>query len=193
MKRTNAIRYILIILIALVVGILTARAVTVSAEEEIRKADEIIEATPEYTTEEEPETVSLSYTEWQEQQTQPDVYEMDVWTLGEYLYGISANDTSRALKIITYEGYADSPLSYYVACCCWVRATEGYWGYSNLYSAFGEADTSYDEWMDCIEVAGWAYDYLKWCYLEPSYVRYCNGMVVPEAWVYEENGIYCWN
>lgn len=190
MKRA---RYILIILIALVVGILTARAVTVSAEEEIRKADEIIEATPEYTTEAEPETVSLSYAEWQEQQTLPDVYQMDVWTLGEHLYGISELDTTRTLKLISYEGYGYSPLSYYVACCCWVRATEGYWGYGNLYSAFGEADTSYDEWMDCIEVADWAYDYLRWCYLEPSYVRYCNGMYVPESWVYEEDGIYVWN
>lgn len=189
MKRA---RYILIILIALTVGILTARAVTVSAEEEIRKADEIIETATTYT-EAEPETVSLSYAEWQEQQTLPDVYQMDVWTLGSYLYGISELDTTRTLKLISYEGYGYSPLSYYVACCCWVRATEGYWGYGNLYSAFGEADTSYDEWMDCIEVQDWAYDYLKWCYLEPSYVRYCNGMAVPESWVYEENGIYCWN
>ena len=64
MKRT---RYILIILITLVVGILTARAVTVSAEEEIRKADEIIETATTYT-EAEPETVSLSYSEWQKTQ-----------------------------------------------------------------------------------------------------------------------------
>ena len=127
----------------------------------------------------------------------PDIYTMDVWDLGLYLYDISYLDTSRALKLITYEGYGYSPLSYYVACCCWTRATENYWGYDNLFSAFGEADTSYDTWMDGLEIADWAYDALCECYLDPMYVRYCNGVIEPEDYIYcEFDGaywIYVWN
>ena len=184
---------ITIIVAALLIGVVITLTVTASAEadEVIAEADAYIETVEPY--EAEPETVSLSYAEWQEQKQ---VEEMDVWELGEYLWGICPNDTSRALKLITIEGYVDSPLSYYVACCCWVRATEGYWGYPNLYRAFGEADPNYDEWMDCIEVADWAYDYLRWCYLSPTYCRYCNGMVVPENWIYAEDTdcgtIFCW-
>ena len=129
--------------------------------------------------------------------TEPDIYQMDVWDLGLYLYDISYLDTSRALKLITYEGYGYSPLSYYVACCCWTRATENYWGYDNLFSAFGEADTSYDTWMDSLEIADWAYDALWECYLDPMYVRYCNGVIEPEDYIYcEFDGafwIYVWN
>ena len=159
----------------------------------------------------EPETVSLSYEEYLEQKTQlseenatfieenttsateVDLYSMDVWTLGAYLYGIPEYDTTRALVLITYEGYHDSPLSYYVACCCWVRATEGYWGYGNLYSAFGEADTSYNEWMDDLGYSEWAVEHLRQCYLNPTYVKYCNGMTEPWDYIYYENGIYVWN
>ena len=118
---------------------------------------------------------------------------MDVWDLGLYLYGISYEDTNRTLRLITYEGYGYSPLSYYVACCCWVRATEGYWGYSNLYQAFGEADTSYDEWMDGLGIADFAYVALEQCYEDPEYVRYCNGMTVPYDYIYYESEIYVWN
>lgn len=118
---------------------------------------------------------------------------MDVWDLGLYLYGISYTDTNRTLRLITYEGYGYSPLSYYVACCCWVRATEGYWGYGNLYSAFGEADTSYDTWMDGLGIADFAYVALEQCYRDPEYIRYCNGMTVPWDWIYYEDGIYVWN
>ena len=125
--------------------------------------------------------------------SKPDIYNMDVWDLGLYLYGISYQDTSRALRIISYEGYGYSPLSYYVACCCWVRATENYWGYDNLYSAFGEADTSYDLWMDDLGIADYAYDYLWECYMEPTYVCYCNGMATPSDYIYYEDGIYVWN
>lgn len=57
-----------------------------------------------------------------------DAEELDLWELGLQKWGISYTDTSRTLRLITYEGYGDSWLSYYVACCCWVRATEGYWG-----------------------------------------------------------------
>ena len=129
--------------------------------------------------------------------TEPDIYQMDVWELGEYLYGISYQDTNRTLRLITYEGYGGSLLSYYVACCCWVRATEGYWGYGNLYQAFGEADTSYDLWMDELGIADWAYPALWECYIDPTYVRYCNGMAEPSEYIYAENigytTIYVWN
>ena len=196
-KTLKTLRFVIICLIAVVAGILVTKAVTVSADAEIEQIDAFIEANSvDYEFNAEPETVSLSYAEWKEQQTQPtepNVYEMDVWTLGNYLWDISELDTTRALKIITYEGYEYSPLSYYVACCCWVRATEGYWGYGDLFSAFGEADTSYGEWMDCIDYEDWAVEYLRLCYEAPTYCRYCNGMTVPEAWIYEENGIYCWN
>ena len=191
MKRT--LRMITICLVSVLIGLVITKAVTASAEadEIIQQADAFIETYEEAETCE-PETVSLSYSEWQAQQSEPDYSQMDVWTLGSYLYGISELDTTRTLKLISYEGYGYSPLSYYVACCCWVRATEGYWGYSDLFSAFGEADTNYGEWMDCIEIADYAYEYLRLCYLEPSYVKYCNGMCIPEAWVYEEDGIYVW-
>ena len=119
--------------------------------------------------------------------------EMDIWDMGLEWYGISYEDTNRTLRLITYEAYGYSPLSYYVACCCWVRATEGYWGYENLYQAFGEADTSYDEWMDDLEIAEYAYTALEQCYRDPTYCKYCNGMMVPNEYIYEEGDIYCWN
>lgn len=117
----------------------------------------------------------------------------DIYELGYSLYGISYLDTERSLKLITYEAYGWSPLSYYVACCCWTRATEDYWGYGNLYSAFGEADTSYDLWMDELGIADFAYDALYQCYMNPSYIRYCNGMAIPTEYIYYEDGIYVWN
>ena len=116
-----------------------------------------------------------------------------VYELGLNNYGISYLDTERSLKLITYEGYGYSPLSYYVACCCWTRATEGYWGYGNLYSAFGEIDTHYGEWMDSLGIADYAYDTLYQCYANPMYVKYCNGMAAPSNYIYYENGIYVWN
>lgn len=118
---------------------------------------------------------------------------LDVWDMGLEWYGISYLDTTRTLKLITYEGYGYSPLSYYVACCCWSRATENYWGYSNLYQAFGEADTSYDLWMDDLDIADWAYDALDECYRNPTYCMYCNGMAEPWDYIYYESGIYVWN
>ena len=118
---------------------------------------------------------------------------VDVWDLGLSKWGISYEDTNRTLRLITYEGYGNSMLSYYVACCCWVRATEGYWGYGNLYSAFGEIDTQYGLWMDSLEIADWAYYYLEMCYREPTYCKYVNGLVVPSEYIYYEDGIYCWN
>lgn len=192
----KTLRYILIFALAIVIGILIARASIIEADAEIEQIDSFIEKNSvQNTFEAEPETVSLSYSDWQEQQTaetEPNVYEMDVWTLGNYLYGISELDTTRALKIITYENYGYSPLSYYVACCCWVRATEDLWGYSDLYRAFGEADTSYTEWLDSVEIADWAFDALTECYLNPTYCKYCNGMMIPEEWIYSESGIYAW-
>lgn len=118
---------------------------------------------------------------------------LDVWDMGLEWYGISYQDTNRTLRLITYEGYGYSPLSYYVACCCWTRATENYWGYDNLYQAFGEADHSYDEWMDSLGIADYAYTALEQCYCDPMYVRYCNGMAEPYDYIYYENGIYVWN
>lgn len=120
---------------------------------------------------------------------------VDVWDMGLEWYGISYEDTNRTLRLITYEGYGDSMLSYYVACCCWVRATEGYWGYDNLYSAFGEADTNYGTWMDDTVIADYAYYYLEECYRNPSYIKYVNGMASPSNYIYysEEYGIYVWN
>lgn len=228
MKRTlNFLRYTMISIFAVLALVILATSILSE-----RKSDEILaETIPQTRAHVEPETVSLSYSEWKEQQTyldtkasceqvekasvyavsetseevtetfeqvnldtEPDIYSMDVWTLGSYLYGISEYDTTRALILITFEGYgADSPLSYYVACCCWVRATEGYWGYGDLYRAFGEADTwNYGEWLDSYGYADYAVEVLRQCYLDPSYVRYCNGMTVPESYVYYEGGIYVW-
>ncbi len=123
--------------------------------------------------------------------------ELDLWDAGLEWYGISYEDTTRTLKLITYEGYGDSMLSYYVACCCWSRATEGYWGYGNLYRAFGEMDTRYDTWMDSLDIADYAYTYLWMCYENPTYCRYCNGMATPANYLYAETRgsitFYAWN
>ena len=124
---------------------------------------------------------------------------LDVWDMGLEWYGISYLDTTRTLKLITNEGYGYSLLSYYVACCCWVRATEGYWGYGNLFRAFGQNDEGYDLWMDDLGIADWAYDALDECYRNPTYCMYCNGMAEPYDYIYAEwsegDGcmIYCWN
>jgi len=135
---------------------------------------------------------SLAYAEIPDQ---PIVFDSsdDVFELGLDRYGISHLDTERTLKLITYEGYGESMLSYYVACCCWVRATEDYWGYGNLYSAFGEIDTQYGTWMDSLGIADYAYDYLLMCYQDPTYCKYCNGCTIPNDYIYTERGIYCWN
>ena len=213
-------RYILIGLITIAVGLTVTKLVQTDAE-----ADDQIEQIDAFITShelrnashEEPETVSLSYEEWKEQQnddsnvidTESDDIDsagcdipsnesesVDVWSLG-LDRGISELDTTRTLKLITYEGYGESPLSYYVACCCYVRATENYWGYPNLFEAFGEIDSvsnggQYGEWMDDLEIADYAFDALTECYLNPSYVKYCNGMTVPQEWVYSESGVYVW-
>lgn len=126
--------------------------------------------------------------------------ELDLWDAGLEWYGISYQDTNRSLRLITYEGYGYSRLSYYVACCCWTRATEGYWGYPNLYAAFGQNDESYwGDWLDGIGIADWAYDALWECYRNPTYCMYCNGVIEPYNYMYAEwsegDGcmIYCWN
>lgn len=127
-------------------------------------------------------------------ETEKQVNTMNVWELGSYLYDIPEYDTTRSLVLITYEGYGpDSPLSYYVACCCWVRATENYLGFDNLYTSFGGADTwNYGEWLDNYGYAEYAVEVLRQCYLNPTYVVNCNGMEVPDSYIYEENGIYVW-
>ena len=215
------LRYTVITLAAILVVV-----ALLASNEANDKSDEILaEPLPEVVTREEPETVKLSYEEyldikascqqvtetalvaeetdfeaetWTSEQVNLDT--MDVWTLGAYLYGIPEYDTTRSLILITFEGYgAESPLSYYVACCCWVRATEGCWGYTedgcpSLYRAFGEADTwNYGSWLDNYGYADYAVEVLRECYLNPTYVKYCNGMMVPESWIYEEGGIYVWN
>lgn len=215
-KSLRITRYILIGLITIAVGLTVTKLVQTDAEadDQLAEIDRFIEehsVTDTYSPDEQ-ETVSLSYAEWKEQQnddsnvidTESDDIDsagcdipsnesesVDVWSLG-LDRGISELDTTRTLKLISYEGYGESPLSYYVACCCYVRATENYWGYDNLYQAFGEIDTSYDAWMDDLEIADYAYDALTECYLNPSYVKYCNGMTVPQDWIYSESGIYVW-
>ncbi len=213
MKRQHrSLRYTAIVMASLLIGVVITLAVTASAEadEQLQHVDDYIAT---HTTSSntlnalnaldalEPETVALSYEEWQEQQA---IEEMDVWTLGSYLYGISEADTTRALKIISYEGYgAESPLSYFVACCCFTRLTdENYlWGFCDLYECFGGADAvsyggQYGAWMDCIEIQDYAYDALRQCYMDPCYVTSCNGMEVPEYYVYAEwtdcGWIYVW-
>jgi hypothetical protein len=209
-KSLRITRYIIIGLMAAAVGLIVANAVKADAESDAQLAeiDSFIEShTPKthYKAEIEPETVQLTYSAYlaekaeEEAETEPqepDIYSMDVWQLGSYLYGISELDTTRTLKLISYEGYGESALSYYVACCCWVRCTNGYLGFDNLYSSFGGADTSYNEWMDEIEIADYAYDALWQCYMNPSYVTSCNGMECPAEYVYAEfDGsytIYVW-
>lgn len=133
-----------------------------------------------------------------QKETEIDIYKLDVWDLGAYLYGISYLDTSRALKLITYEGYGGSPLSYYVAACCWTRIMypENFGG-SDLYERFGGADLQYGDWMDSLGIADYAYTALWQCYMDPMYVTYCNGVTVPEDYIYcEFDGaywIYVWN
>lgn len=218
MKNANrTTKYIL----AFMLGAFAIAILIVSCKAEA-KSDEILQSTETKQTSTELETVSLSYEEYLEQKTQNDTEDiddnsssnnsldnpvetdtkepvidystMDVWTLGRELYGIPEYDTTRSLVLITFEGYgAESPLSYYVACACWTRATNGYLGYSDLYTSFGGADTwNYGDWLDNNGYADYAVDALRECYLNPQYIMNCNGMMVPESWIYEENGIYVW-
>lgn len=197
MKRRTLVilRYIAIVILAFAIGLVVATSVTKSAEKQLEEVDAFIEAhTTAATIEDEPETVKLSYSEWKEQQveepTEPDIYQMDVWTLGSYLYGISELDTTRSLILISYEGYGpDSPLSYYVACACWARSSDGS---DNLYAEFGGMDPQYDLWMDELGWDDYAIDALRECYLNPMYITGCNGMDSPTEWIYEEDGIYVW-
>lgn len=212
MKRAIKItKFIISGLAAVLIGVVIAAAVTTSAEadEQLQHVDDYIAT---HTTSSntlnaldtlEPETVELSYEEWLVENT-TNTDEMDVWQLGAYMYGISDMDTTRALKIISYEGYgAESPLSYFVACCCLTRLTdEDYlWGFSDLYECFGGADAvsyggQYGAWMDCIEIQDYAYDALRQCYMDPCRVTSCNGMEIPEYYVYAEwtdcGMIYVW-
>lgn len=227
-RKIKTLRYIGTVTIASIIGISAFLAVTAEAETEtdatIAQADAFIERYEHDTTcinrgrtsdsdsdslvnRVEPETVSLSYSEWKEQKTQqetetePNYYEMDVWTLGSTLYGISELDTTRTLKLITYEGYGDSPLSYYVACCCWVRCQEEYFGFCDLYESFGGLDAcsyggQYGAWMDELEYSDYAVEALRECYLSPTYVTSCNGCEIPDEWIYaewtEDGFIYVW-
>lgn len=187
-------------LTAILAGVMIATAVTANAETDtqLEQVDEFI-ATHENTSNTlnalEPETVSLSYTEWQAQQ-EPDIYSMDVWTLGSYLYGIPEYDTTRSLILISYENYGDSVLSYYVGCACWARATNDYFGLDNLFTAFGGMDPQYDLWMDELGWDDYAVDVLRDCYLHPMYITGCNGVDTPESWIYAEDTecgtIYVW-
>lgn len=131
------------------------------------------------------EEETSSYEEW--------IESLNLWEYGWYVWGISYEDTDRILRLVTHEGYGQSLLSYYVACCSWVRVTEDYWGYGNLYTAFGEVDEQYGTWMDELGIADWAYEYVWWCYIDPTYCRYCNGMCEPYDYIYCESNIYCWN
>ena len=102
----------------------------------------------------------------------------DVYELAYALYSISELDVSRMLKLCTYEGYgADPTLDMYCCMCMVNRVIEGYWGYGNIYNAFGEIDWQYGTWMDSLGIADHAYSAL-WnalIYLDRN-VRYCNGL-----------------
>lgn len=102
----------------------------------------------------------------------------DVYELAYALYGISELDVSRMLKLCTYEGYgADPTLDMYCCMCMVNRVIEDYWGYGNIYNAFGEIDWQYGTWMDSLGIADHAYSAL-WnalMYLDRN-VRYCNGL-----------------
>lgn len=198
MKRT--LRMITICLISVLIGLVITKAVTASAEadEIIQQADEFIETYEEAETCE-PETVSLSYSEWQAQQSEPDLSQMDVWTLGSYLYGISELDTTRMLKLITIEGYEEDPtLDYYCACACVTRATHDYFGAGDIYTAFGGADPWYgsliweEEWYG---IDDHAYGALRDALLNYQYIDQCNGVIVPDEYIYYSDiyDIYVWN
>jgi len=122
---------------------------------------------------------------------------MDVWELGEYLYGIDYETTTRMLKLISYEAYPDDQmLDYYCALACVTRALypEDFMG-SNIYERFGEQDTSYGLWMDELAIQDHSYQALRWAYLDFHYINQCNGMATPENYIYysELYGIYVWN
>lgn len=204
-KKNNNVGLIVVsVMAALIIAVLVFNALVLS------KADEVLADTEKYESEIpqrdilqpiptlEETTMNVTETEMfieevtEEIYSEPDIYSMDVFDLGAYLYGISYDDTYASLVLITYEAYGYSPLSYYVACCCWVRATEDYWGYGDLYSAFGEADTSYGPWMAELGYEDWAIDALWECYMDPTYACYCNGMTVPSDYIYYEDGIYVW-
>ena len=198
MKRKTfmKLRYSACALTAILAGVMIATAVTANAETDtqLEQIDSFILANNSTKVDSDfvkLETVSLSYTEWQAQQ-EPDIYSMDVWTLGSYLYGISEQDTTRSLILISYENYGDSVLSYYVGCACWARATNDYFGLDNLFAAFGGMDEQYGLWMDELGWDDYAVDVLRDCYLHPMYITGCNGVDSPESWIYEEQGIYVW-
>lgn len=126
--------------------------------------------------------------------------EMDIWDMGYEWYGISYLDTTRSLKIITYEGYGYSDLSYYVACACWSRCMypEDFGLWPDLYESFGGYDAvsyggQYGAWMDNLDYECWAAEYLEMCYRDPMYIDQVNGMMVPSEYIYTEDGIYVWN
>lgn len=220
-KTIHYIRYSIIVMIAIVVGLIITRAVTVSAEadEQLKQIDNFLmkhAGVPEA----ELETVSLSYSDWQISQNdvlssefednshisdsnrqnpeneELDIYAMDVWELGWELYGIPYQDTTRSLILISHEGYGpESALSYYVACACWTRCTNDYLciGAGDLFTSFGGADTwNYGLWMDEYGWDSYAEDALREAYLNPTYVVGCNGVDQPESWIFEEDGIYVW-
>lgn len=203
MKRKHkSTRYMMITLAAALIGVVIATAVTTNAETDtqLEQIDEFIEAnSADYEFDAEPETVSLSYEDWQVQQAEPDIYQMDVWTLGSYLYGISELDTTRMLKLITIENYAEDPtLDYYCACACVTRAVNDYFGFGDIYSAFGGADEWYQTLLwdeDWYGIDDHAYGALRDALLNYQFIDQCNGMIVPDECIYysEIYDIYVWN
>lgn len=201
-RKYKALRYTAITLASVLIGVVITTAVTTSAEADaqLEQIDAFIEANEVHKSiYSEPETVSLSYAEWQEQQTEPDIYSMDVWTLGSYLYGISELDTTRMLKLITIEGYEEDPtLDYYCACACVTRATHDYFGAGDIYTAFGGADPWYgsliweEEWYG---IDDHAYGALRDALLNFQYIDQVNGMTTPDEYIYysDDYGIFVWN
>lgn len=126
-----------------------------------------------------------------------DIYQLDVWDLALYLYGIDYLTTTRMLKLITREEYPDDYLlNYYCACACVTRALypEDFGG-TNIYQRFGGRDDSYDLWMDNLEIGDWAYGSLRDALLDFQYIDQCNSMAEPWNYIYysEMYGIYVWN
>ena len=123
--------------------------------------------------------------------------ELDVWDMGWEWYGIDYLTTTRMLKLITLEGYADDwMLDYYCALACVTRALypQDFMG-SNIYERVGEMDDSYGLWIDDIGIADHSIEALESAYKDFHYINQCNGMATPENYIYysEIYGIYVWN
>lgn len=133
---------------------------------------------PEY------EEVYIEDTSHQDAGNDANYYEMDVLDLGMALYGIPEWNITRALKLISIEGYyMDYTLDYYCACTVVNRLIgDPYCG--DIYSYWGGGDGWYGTWLDCYGIADHAYSALRDALLDPADVWYCNGVDIPSSYVY---------